>query len=98
MADDRVFPERSDAYLLKMAAELETRSPANIASYVSGLVRDHDAWRARALNLNPAESLLSRRCRALLDSDMATRLTEGIPGDKVYPHGLQNEHIDQIEG
>jgi len=40
---------------------------------------------------------LDRSCRQLLSSDMATRLTEGFPGAKLYPHGRQNTAIDEIE-
>jgi glycine hydroxymethyltransferase len=48
--------------------------------------------------MNPAESVLSRRCQAILASDMSTRLSEGLPGAKTYPHGTQNRYIDEIEG
>jgi glycine hydroxymethyltransferase len=29
---------------------------------------------------------------------MATRITEGFPGDKLYPHGRTNDYFDEIEG
>jgi glycine hydroxymethyltransferase len=100
---DEVLPAvgaKATSYLDALAARVAAQPPAQIAARIDELVAAHDDWRARqCLNLNPAESLLSRRSRALLASDMATRLTEGIPGDKVYPHTQrQNDFIDEIEG
>lgn len=97
MADDEVFSPRSRAYLAAVQNCIADQAPRDIGDRIAALVADHDRWRLRCLNLNPAETLLSRRCRRLLDSDMATRLTEGLPGDKLYPHGVQNNHIDEIE-
>jgi len=71
---------------------------AAIAERVTHLVRDHDSWRAqRSLNLNAAENMLSPGARALLASDLATRVTEGIPGDKEFPAPEQNRFVDEIE-
>lgn len=97
MTLDPVFTPRAEAYFDRIAATVAERDPEQIAARVESIVHAHDEWRARALNMNPAESLLSRRCRSLLASDLATRLTEGIPGDKIYPHGTQNDPIDEIE-
>lgn len=47
--------------------------------------------------MNPAEGLMSRASRRLLDSDLATRVTEGLPGDKVFPHYRQTAFVDEIE-
>lgn len=85
-------------YVAAIESRLSAGAPGEIAERIERLVRTHDDWRERCcLNLNPAESLLSRRCRRLLASDMATRLTEGLPGAKLYPHGRQNDFIDEIE-
>jgi glycine hydroxymethyltransferase len=68
------------------------------AREIRELVTAHDRWRRSCcLNLTPAENTLSRRASALLDSDLATRVTEGLPGDKEYPAGIQNQYIDAIE-
>lgn len=95
-------PEMSDTsaqYLAAIEARMRETAPREVANRVRTLVATHDYWRARhCLNMNPAESLLSLRCRQLLATDMATRLTEGFPGNKLYPHGRQNEFIDEIEG
>jgi glycine hydroxymethyltransferase len=90
--------QRSQDFIAVHERRLRERAPLETVVRVEELLADHDRWRARqCLNMNPAESLLSRRCRQLLMSDMATRLTEGHPGDKLYPHGRQNEHVDEIE-
>ncbi|HVW68628.1 MAG TPA: hypothetical protein VHB68_06610 [Steroidobacteraceae bacterium] len=87
------------SYLAATAQTLECESPAQTAARMVRLTRQHDEWRAQAcLNMNAAEGLMSRGARQLLASDMATRVTEGIPGDKVFPHRLQNRYIDEIEG
>lgn len=97
MPDDTPYTPRAQAYFDRIEAGIGAADPDRIAARVGEIVTAHDEWRARALNMNPAESLLAPRCRALLASDLATRLSEGIPGDKVYPHGTQNELIDEIE-
>lgn len=91
------FSDRSHAYLQQVDEKIGAWPGARIAARIEELVRTQDDWRRRCLNLNPAESLMSRRSRALLDSDMATRLTEGVPGDKLYPHGRLNDQFDEIE-
>jgi glycine hydroxymethyltransferase len=98
MSNIDALSDKCRDYLAKVAGDIEQWSPSQIADRVNALVDTHDAWReCRCLNMNPAESLMSKRCRALLSSDMATRLTEGVPGDKLYPHGHQNDFIDEIE-
>lgn len=68
------------------------------ARRVRTLAMGHDEWRrAECLNLTPAENTLSRRVSALLDSDLATRVTEGLPGAKDYPAGRQNRFVDELE-
>lgn len=95
---DAPFTPRAAAFLEGVAASLRGQSPDAIVRRVEALVADHDAWRARCLNMNPAESGLSRRAQQVLASDMAARLSEGLPGDKDYPHGDQNRHVDELEG
>ena len=86
-------------YLAAVAQTVKSESPAQTAARMTRLTREHDAWRAgQCLNMNAAEGLMSRGARRLLASDLATRVTEGIPGDKVFPHRLQNRFIDEIEG
>jgi glycine hydroxymethyltransferase len=89
---------RSAEYLATVARGLVGLSASAMAERVERLVSTNDEWRARrCLNMNPAESLMSARSRRLLSSDIATRLTEGVPGAKMYPHGRQNDFIDEIE-
>ncbi len=98
MSGSGVFPAEAERYLAEVAAALERAAPLDVVRHVERLVRDQDAWRVGAcLNLNPAESGMSRRARALLDSDLATRVGEGPPGARLYPRGLQNAAIDEIE-
>lgn len=97
MYDIPALTERSRAYISAIEKAVHSTSAAELVSRVERLVAGQDNWRAHCLNLNPAETLMSRRSRALLNSDMATRLTEGVPGDKLYPHGAQNDVIDEIE-
>jgi len=93
-----VLTERSGRYLDEQAEILDRLAPRKIAERITGLVHSHDEWRrTQCLNMVAAENVMSRGARRLLDSDMATRLTEGFPGDKESPPPRQNVHIDQIE-
>src|SRR5579872_5137692 len=97
-AELQVFSPKSQAYLDAVESKVKQLSPAAVADRITSLVREHDRWRATAcLNMNPAEGLISPRACALLASDMAMRLTEGLPGDKTYPNYDQNRFIDEIE-
>lgn len=91
------FTPRASAYLEAHEERLSRFRPAEIARHIETIVDNHDKWRWQCLNMNPAESAMSMRARAILASDTATRLSEGLPGDKAYPHGAQNNHIDEIE-
>lgn len=91
------FTDKANAYLAKADERLAATAPLDVVRRIERLVDDHDRWRRICLNLNPAESSLTDRARRLLSSEMASRLSEGVPGDKVYPHGRQNQHIDEIE-
>jgi glycine hydroxymethyltransferase len=96
--DVQVFSPKSQTYLDDVETKVNKLSPAAVAERITSLVLEHDHWRATAcLNMNPAEGLISPRARALLASDMAMRLTEGLPGDKTYPNYRQNRFIDEIE-
>lgn len=94
---DAAFSHRASLYLTAARDQVKGSSGRDIADRVEALVTGHDEWRLNCLNLNPAEGLMSERCKRTLASDMATRLSEGIPGDKIYPHGKQNLYIDEIE-
>jgi glycine hydroxymethyltransferase len=92
------WSEPALAYLADVDAALSTMAPVDIAEHVRSVVQDHDDWRARhCISLNAAESVLSRRARALLASDMATRVSEGFPGDKEFPAQAQNVYVDELE-
>jgi glycine hydroxymethyltransferase len=85
-------------YLDSVAQLLGRESAAETVGRIERLTFEHESWRAgRCLNMNAAEGLMSRGARRLLASDFATRVTEGVPGDKVFPHPRQNRFIDEIE-
>ena len=44
-----------------------------------------------------AENVMGYKTRQLLDSDLATRVTEGFPGAKYFPPPKHNQYIDEIE-
>src|SRR5690242_6319744 len=95
--EDGRFSELTLRYLDSIEQRASGMPPEAIAQRVVELVKDHDDWRRRqCLNLIPAENALSRNARRLLDSDMATRLTEGFPGDKEFPPPRHQVHIDEI--
>ena len=97
-AKSRIISEQARDYLEAVARTISPLPPDALADQITSLANRHDDWRAtQCLNLNPAETLISRSARRLLDSDLATRVTEGYPGDKYYPHGRQNDFIDEIE-
>jgi glycine hydroxymethyltransferase len=86
------------AYVSQVTSLLEEESPEKTAARITRICAAHDSWRAAGcLNMNAAEGLMSRGARSLLASDLATRVSEGAPGDKVFPHRRQNRFIDEIE-
>lgn len=96
--DIELFTPKARKFLAKVAREVSARTPRQIADHVEDIVYRQDQWRGRAcLNMNPAEGLLSQRARRVLASDMATRATEGVPGDKTFPHNRQNDFVDELE-
>ena len=93
-----LFSPKARSFLARIAREVRAREPRDIADHVEDIVFRQDQWRGGAcLNMNPAEGLLSQRARRVLASDMATRATEGVPGDKTFPHNRQNEFVDELE-
>lgn len=93
-----VMPEKSLRYIESIREKMKDKSPREIAERVSQLVETHDDWRRnRCLNLNPSASAISQGARRLLDTDMATRVTEGFVGAKHYPPARMNLYIDEIE-
>jgi glycine hydroxymethyltransferase len=96
--DGSVFTPKSAEYLERMERQLGSMSPDAIAARVRQLVQEDEEWRGRqCINMNAAENTISRTARRLLDSDLATRVTEGFPGDKSFPLGRQNTYVDEIE-
>jgi glycine hydroxymethyltransferase len=97
-ADGR-FSQKTLDFLARMDAKFAHMSPQAIADRVVELAATQDEWReTKCLNMLAAENVLSRNARKLLDSDMATRLTEGFPGDKEFPPPKHQPYIDEIEG
>jgi glycine hydroxymethyltransferase len=86
------------SYLARVDRQLGQETPEQTARRMTQLTFEHEQWRAKnCLNMNAAEGLMSQGARRLLASDFATRVTEGAPGDKVFPHERQNRFIDEIE-
>ncbi len=89
----------SRAYLERVAQSVDTATPARVADRIVQLVAEHEVHRRhQCLNLNAAESTISDAARRLLDSDLATRVSEGPPGDREFPIGHnQNRWVDELE-
>lgn len=92
-----VMTPRSVEYLERIAGQIAPIAPAAIADRVRTLVRQHETRRLTCLNMLASENTISRGALALLSSTIATRLTEGFPGDKEFPPAGQNVEIDEIE-
>lgn len=91
------MPPRSADYLARVAARLTTTPPVVEAGRIAALADRHARHRTRCLNLLASENTISRGALALLGSPIATRLTEGLPGDKEFPPPAHNVEIDEIE-
>src|SRR5215472_9336219 len=88
----------SRQYLERIERAVEASTPAHVAERIVQLVAEHEQLRRRqCLNLNAAESTISGTARRLLDSDLATRVSEGPPGDREFPIGHQNRWVDELE-
>lgn len=68
--------------------------PRELAGEVERLVTAHEAWRARCLNLDAAESLSSARSTRVLASDLAQRACPGPIGRRNH-RGAR--YVDAIE-
>ncbi len=94
-----VMPDKSLEYLDDIEEEYTCMEPRDIAARVKAIAEEHEEWRRnKCLNLNPSENAISPGARRLLDTDLATRVTEGFVGDKEYPPAPMNRYIDEIEG
>ena len=90
---------KAAAYLAAAEVASAAMEPAALVQWAERLTRAHERWRRRAtVNLLASDNRMSARARALLDSDLATRVTEGIPGDKEFPPPAHNVYVDQLEG
>lgn len=88
----------AQTYIESFQIRVRDADPRVMAERVAQLVSTHDRWRdLDCLNLTPAENVMSRSARALLDSDMATRVAEGLIGAREYPQQPQNRYIDEVE-
>lgn len=93
------FPVRlSSSYVDELAAGIAAGDGGRIAARVSRAVRDHEGWRNQRLNLLASDNVISRSARGLLASDLATRISEGMPGARDYPPPPINQFADEIEG
>ncbi len=61
---------------------IQSCRPRAIARAARAMLAEQANWSQRTLNLSPAEGLMSRTARRALDSDLASRLSEGLPWDK----------------
>lgn len=92
------YTDRARIYVEGVASKLRASPPREIASRVSAIVAAHETWRlSECISLNAAENVMSARARAILNSDLASRVTEGFPGDKDFPANRQNRFTDEIE-
>lgn len=94
-----VFPEASIQYLQSMDARLAKMSPRQIAARVRELSDADEHWRRRkCISLRAAEGIMGATSQRLLNSSLATRVSEGFPGDKQYP-GIRGTdvYIDEVE-
>jgi glycine hydroxymethyltransferase len=88
----------SRQYLEGIERTVRLAPSSTTADRITALVAGHERLRRyRALNLNAAESTMSYPARRLLDSDLATRVSEGPPGDRIFPVGHQNDYVDELE-
>ena len=80
-------------------ARVAAAGPDAIAARIRAAVEQCELERARSLNLNPSEGVMSPDARALLDSDLATRVSEGLPGmrDSASNSLVIGELIDELE-
>jgi glycine hydroxymethyltransferase len=92
------LPRASAAYLAEVERAISELEPEDIAERVVSIVHAHDGWRRDYLSLLASDNVASPGSLRLLDSDLATRVSEGFPGAKDFPPGRVNEFIDELEG
>jgi glycine hydroxymethyltransferase len=94
-----VWPEPTARLFRDVAIRLAESDPAALAARVRRLVDEHDAWRRSCINLLGADGVMSRAARSVLDSDMASRVFEGLPGDRDLSTGpaIAARWCDEIE-
>lgn len=93
------FPEVSVKYLEAVDAKLAQMSPRQVAARVKELSAADEHWRRRkCISLRAAEGIMGATSQSLLNSSLATRVSEGFPGDKNFP-GIRgtDEYIDEVE-
>jgi glycine hydroxymethyltransferase len=93
------FPEVTVRYLEAMDARLAKMSPRQIAARIKELSAADEYWRRRkCISLRAAEGIMGATSQSLLDSTLATRVSEGFPGDKSFP-GIRgtDEYLDEVE-
>lgn len=95
----RVWPEPTARLFETVAAQAAATEPAALAARVRQLVQEHDAWRLRNVNLLGADGVMSRTARSVLSTDMASRVFEGLPGDRDLSTGpaVAAQWCDEIE-
>jgi len=94
---DGVMPDESLRYIDHIERKLKDMTHHEISERIHTLVTQQGDWRTKCLNMIAAENVMGKRTRRLLDSDLATRLTEGFPGAKYFPPPQHNRFIDEIE-
>jgi glycine hydroxymethyltransferase len=72
-------------------------SPARAARALDELVQEHERWRGDVVNMIASENAMSDASRALLASDLAARVSLGVPGAKIFPPEGANPFVDEIE-
>ena len=77
------LPPAAWKYLERMDAKFAKLTPRQIAAHVKELsVRDADWRRRKCVSLRAAEGIMGASAQALLNSSLATRVSEGFPGAK----------------
>jgi glycine hydroxymethyltransferase len=96
---EQVWPEGTRVAFEEAGKRVDQTPPRELAQWIAGLVSEHDAWRLSVINLLGADGVMSRTARRLLDSDIATRAFEGVPGhrDTTTTPARASQWSDHIE-
>lgn len=90
-----LWSKETEDYLERVKERLAEMKPTQIADHIENLVKANNDWRRRkCINMLASENVMSPRARALLDSDLALRVSEGPPGAKLEPG---NKYVEEIE-